>query len=111
MKRAGLKVFLHKLTAITCSSATNETIEEPREPFESDTNPPKKKRKKISFMDKHRERQSTKTGTSDHNKKLQGYLEEPVEEKTCPLKYWSSNQSKHPNIAQVAVSVLGIPAS
>ena len=33
------------------------------------------------------------------------------EEKTCPLQYWSSNLSKYPNIAQVAVSVLGIPAS
>ena len=57
--------------------------------------------------------QSTKTCTSEHVKELQDYLEEPVkEEKTWPLQYWSSNQGKYPNIAQVAViSVLGIPAS
>ena len=58
--------------------------------------------------------QSTKTRTSEHVKELQDYLEEPVkEEKTCPLQYWSSDHSpnKYANIAQIAVSVLGIPAS
>lgn len=32
-------------------------------------------------MDKDHERQSTETGTSDHIKELEDYLEEPVEKK------------------------------
>ena len=47
---------------------------------------------------------------------LEHFIKVPIakhlkEEKTCPLQYWSSNQSEYPNIAQVAVSVLGITAS
>lgn len=44
-------------------------------------------------MVKHCERQS----------KLQDYLKVPVK---VAKAYWSSNQSKYPNIAQVVVSIL-----
>ena len=45
-EKSKVKIILtSKLTTITCPSATNETNEEPTAPSESDTQPPKKKRK------------------------------------------------------------------
>jgi len=82
-----------KLSALTCSEANKE----PRANI--DSVPPKKK-DIFYFMDEGYKRHSDDTGAgiADNTKK---YIEEPVEDI-----YWSKNLSKHPNIAQVATSVL-----
>lgn len=46
------------------------------------------------------------------SKELELYVHEPNEAEDCnPFEWWSINQSRFPSVAEVARSVLGIPAT
>ena len=79
---------------------------------ETVSEPPKKKRKNFTFMDDGRNKQPTQSSFTDYKAELQKYLDDPhEEEKMCPLKYWKEHQSVYPSLAEVAITVFGIPAS
>ena len=75
--------------------------------------PPKKKCKIFTFMDEDRDKHTQSTRSITEQKlEIQKYLEDPHEDdKTCPLQYWKAHRNVYPTLAEVATTVLGIPAS
>ena len=98
-----LRNELAKIEAPTVINVANQETVAPE--------PPKKKRRIFTFMDDDCESQMTQSSTTDHEKELQKYLEEPCEdENTYPLKYWKNHQSVNPSLANIATTVLGVSA-
>lgn len=64
---------------------------------------PSPKRRKLAFL--------TSSKSNPSMDELRRYLSEPVDEDMNPLEWWKKNEVRFPRIAQVARSVLAIPAT